>query len=123
MPDQMPAVMSIAITEARQQIKNIQGFIPKIEKAMLLCVDHWICTDEQQRFRSAVGAVMAEYGPDSDEFKRLVKELKILEILANGLEKGIDKDSPEFLSETEGHNFIGLVGMWYKIQQLIVKKG
>lgn len=68
--------MRIAMTEAKNVVKAAEGIEAKMKAAAKICHHHWACTDEDQQFQAAVGAVMMDYGAGSPEFERIETEMR-----------------------------------------------
>ncbi len=114
MSNNFPATMHIAIAEAKDAAQAEPGDLTaKLKAAMKATKGHWLVTSEDQQFRSAVGGVMLVYGPGSEEFKRLERELKQLAqvsaILA-AAQAGLVVELPE--PDAEPLEPIGLMGLW-----------
>lgn len=78
--------MSLAILEIKPLVDITPGGLTeKLSAAMNEAVDHWLVTNEDERFRAAVGAVMVHYGEGSEEFARLQEEMRDLNRLSAAL--------------------------------------
>jgi len=108
-------LMMIAITECLGTISEVQGIEDRLKAAMKIAKQHWLVTAEDERFKSAVGAVMQSYGHGSPEWTQLETELKALAQLStmlNAARQGmaIVPDSIEL--PPEGFKPIGLMKLW-----------
>lgn len=107
--------MMIAISETRGVLESVTGDIKaKLTVAMRNTYGHWIVTDEDEQFRSAVGAVMMHYGEGSDEFRRLEAEMRQIQKISamiQAAQAGLSVSPPEI---DESFEPIGLLGLWHK---------
>jgi hypothetical protein len=112
----LPATMSIAITEAKHAAESEHGGLTeKLKAAMRVCHDHWMVTNEDEQFRSAVGGVMLHYGEGSQEFERLKREMEELRRLAVAISDtrmGVEVDWPSLITEHLSTEPIGLMKLW-----------
>ena len=111
--------MNIAISEAQNAIKDDGTLIEKLKTVMLVTQNHWMCTNEDEQFRAAVGAVMLHYGKDSDEFVRLEREMKSLNKLSAALhaaQAGVSVNFDSALdAEDNEYKPIGLLQLWREL--------
>jgi hypothetical protein len=87
----------------------------KLKSAMKAARNHWAITDEDMRFRTAVGAVMLVYGQGSDEYDQLLAEVQALakfNAAIRAAEAGVSVDFAALASEYEGKPVIGLLKLW-----------
>lgn len=110
------AQFTIALTEAQSAIGGDGTLIEKLKTAMLTTRDHWMCTDENEQFKAAVGAVMLHYGQNSDEFVRLEREMKSLNKVSaalNAAQAGVSVDFNSIL-DAKGDEYepLGLLKLW-----------
>ncbi len=115
--------MMIAINDAQYHLEGVEGLEQKLIVAMKRTKDHWMVTNEDHRFKPAVGAVMDSYGKGTKEYEWLAYEIKQLDkgaALIQAIQAGyaidfehsnIDEDKPE------GYEPIGLVQMWKEINK------
>lgn len=108
--------MLIAMTEAKDAVDRAEGLVEKLKTAMRMIHDHWLCIDEDEQFRAAVGAVMIHYGAGSEEYKRLAWEMKGLQkvsALINAARAGLAVSLESLAVDTESEfKPIGLVDLW-----------
>lgn len=114
--------MAIATTEALTDIKDADGSLEDIIRiAMRATKNHWMCTDENERFLSALAAVMNKYGLDSPEYARIEWEVKELDKLGRVMSAARSGDSRSLIeyalheednSEIDQYTPIGLMGIW-----------
>ena len=117
--------MTVAMAEAEGPVKKAPGdLIEKVEAAMRITKDHWLCTIPDERFRAAVGAVMLHYGKDSEEFSRLESEMKGLQKLSvffSALEAGVQLDAVawehQIEEDSDANPRVGLVRIWLQVQK------
>lgn len=110
---------TIALTEAQNAIKDDNTLIEQLKASMLVTHDHWMCTDENEQFKAAVGAVMLHYGQNSDEFVRLGREMKSLNKVSaalNAAQAGVSVDFNSIL-DAKGDEYepLGLLKLWREI--------
>lgn len=101
--------VKVAITDIASQLDRKADIEEQIKKAMELAVDHWLVVDEQDRFKSAVGAVMIGIG--EEERNIISDELKIM-ISLNAAITGIPVDFGRLAVEVRGKKSYGLNKMW-----------
>ena len=107
----MDNVLLIAMTEAHGAADEADTLEAKVRAAMLCTKDHWLITNEDGRFRAAVGGAMLS--ADEDDKRRLEAEMRVLNALSSAMGGGgsLDlavMDIPE--------NPIGLMKMWKEIK-------
>lgn len=109
--------MYVAIHEARAAADQENGdFAAKITAAMRATKNHWMVTDQDKQFRSAIGGLLLYYPPDSEEHKRLQHELhQLVQVSAflNAARAGINVRMPEGFGE--GAKPIGLLAKWKEL--------
>jgi hypothetical protein len=110
----IPPTLLIAMTEAGHAIVAGAPLTDQLRAAMGVTRDHWVCTNEDEQFRAAVGAVMTHYGAESLEYARLKWELAQLQRFSAALgasQAGVGMDWTDVLKESE-YEPIGLLGLW-----------
>lgn len=110
-------MLALFISEAKPKVAEAGTIEEKLKAAMTLAADHWMITQQDDRFKVAVGAVMDHYGEGSDEFKRLAWEMKSLSKLgvmldAAKLGMGLDVESLETMANDRPYEPLGLMKMW-----------
>jgi len=104
----MDNVLMIAVTETKRAASKETILEGRLTAAMNATKDHWMVTDEDARFRAAVGGVLLlSEGEDKERIESEIKQLKILAAMLSG----IPIINPEPLL-----NPIGLMKMWKKIK-------
>lgn len=114
----LPADMVIAMNEVKHAVTVLDGIENRLREAMKLTRNHWMCTDEDKRFRAAIGGVMLSYGIDSPEFKRLEKEfssLHRLNIAINAAIQGIPVDFGEMVDDMKDVKQVGIMKLWKEL--------
>jgi hypothetical protein len=109
------AMMMIAVTECLRTISEAQGIEDRLKASMKLAKNHWLVTDEDERFKAAVGAVMQSYGPGSPEWTQLETELKALaqvSSMINSAQVGLSVGLDSIELPPEDFKPIGLLRMW-----------
>jgi hypothetical protein len=114
-------VLSISVSEIKAKLVNekIEGLENQLKAAMKITKDHWLVTDESQQFKSAIAGVMALYGPNSDEWDRLVWESKQIEKLnhmVTGAQLGIPINLEALTEKNDTFEPIGLLAMWKNLE-------
>lgn len=118
--NKITADMNIAIIEARDAIKEIDSIEDRLKKAMEITRNHWMCTDEEKRLWSAVGAVLVSYGVGTQEFERLEKEIKCLKrfnAAISAASTGLSVDFGGIVENDEDFKPIGIVKMWHEVNR------
>jgi hypothetical protein len=115
-----PTTFNIALTEAVLAIEDMKGSIEKLlRKAMSITKGHWVCTDEDDQFGAAVGAVMLHFGEDSEEFARLKWEMGNISRFSAALstaQLGVQVDMSTVLKTHEKFTAIGLAKLWTEVK-------
>ena len=87
---------------------------------MLVTHNHWMCTNEDEQFRAAIGAVMLHYGKGSDEFIQLETEMKSLNKVSaviHAAQAGLSVNFDSILNaEDNEYKPIGLLKLWQEIK-------
>lgn len=81
--------MMIAISEAREACKGKKSLPQRVSAAMKAVKHHWLVTDENKRFQSAIVAVLRECS--EKERERVSTEMKALQTL-NSMLSGVPVD-------------------------------
>ena len=81
--------MMITIAEARQACKGKKSLPQRVKTAMGAVKHHWLVTDDNKRFQSAIGAVLLECNEKEQE--RVMMEMKALQTL-NSVLSGVPVD-------------------------------
>lgn len=100
-------VLIIAFIEAKEAAKNESTLEGRLKAAMNATKDHWVLTDEDGRFRAAVGAALLL--SDDDDQERITKEmaqLRTLSAVMSGVP--INFEGIETIEKP-----IGLMKMWH----------
>jgi len=100
----------IAIAEIKESLSEDMNIKEKLEKAMALAVDHWLVTQEIDRFNSAIGAVLLV--ASSEEREIILREIQLL----NAISSNLPIDWDELLSE-KSIKLYGLLPLWKKIKE------
>lgn len=105
------AALMIAVTEAGHAIKgkSFPTLEAKLEAAMEATKDHWMLTDEDGRFRAAIGAVLCDCTPDEKE--RIESEMLALRTLS-AMFSGIPVDLAGMKAP---ENPLKLMDLWRKV--------
>lgn len=87
------AVMSIAVTEARNACKGESDILERIRKAMRVCHNHWMVTGEAQQLNSALaGAMLESEGEERDRIGRSGKAFNRANIALAAMVSGVPVD-------------------------------
>lgn len=119
MNSQFSVGMHLAITEAKSSLVATDSLEDQLRAAMQVTRNHWMCTDEDEQFRAAIGAVMLHYGEESEEYKRLSSEmakLRKVNAFLQAAQAGLSVDLSLLPDEDNQYEPIGLLGMWKSIQ-------
>ena len=98
-------LLAIAGTEAERACKGIEDLQERCKAAMQATRNHWLVTDEDERFHAAVAAIYAT--SDENTQDRIRKELNILRTLSAGA-TGVVVQFPD----VEEFEPIGLLRLW-----------
>src|SRR4051794_9202399 len=104
------ASMSIAIAEAKIAPEQEPDLDSQLRAAMKATHDHWLITNEEERFKAAVGAVIVI--SDQATRVRIAQEIRILGSVSAAI-TGVPVDFSALLDD----NFepIGLLRMWKEL--------
>lgn len=73
-------MIAVSETKARMEGKEYPSLEAKLEAAMELTKDHWMVTDEDGRFKAAIGAVLVT--SNDEEKERIEQELSAIKALS-----------------------------------------
>lgn len=105
-----PALM-IAIIEAKSAAKDERTLEKKLKASMNVTKNHWMLTNEDDRFRAAIGAVLLLSNEvDKERIVKEMEQLKILSLIMSGA-------SVDFMKFEKLENPIGLMKMWGDINE------
>lgn len=107
----------LGITELRQSVDSGQPLKERLKIAMRSALHHWLITNEEDQFKTAVGAVMVEA---TEEERELIEvELKFLQALS-AASRGIPVNFAVLMEEVqekkETHELIGLKNLWDEVK-------
>lgn len=102
----------LAMEEAKQRLegKTFSTLEERCKEAMRVTVRHWLITDEDERFRAAIGAVLLTCSPE--EKTRIEEELQVWKMLAAALQ-GVPVDLSDMRCP---ENPIALSKLWYEVK-------
>jgi hypothetical protein len=109
----LPVQLQIAMLEAQLAVVAGASIEDQLRAAMDVTRNHWMCTDEDQQFRAAVGAVMLHYGAGTPQFIRLERETRQLQHLSAAM-SGLSVDWEQALGGDD-YEPIGLLSLWRSI--------
>lgn len=105
--------MHIAIHEAREACKGEPDIIERLKKAMKPCRNHWMETNEQNQFRSALAAAMLESNEaDKDRIGRSSRALNKLSAMLGALQQGVPVDIEAMAAEPRDEDLLPLMDLW-----------
>jgi hypothetical protein len=100
MRDGMTGGMVIAVHEAREACNGEPDLVKRIEKAMRAVHNHWMETNRDNQFRSALAAAMLESDvADQDRIRRSMDALRKVGALINAMQAGIPVDIEKLAAE------------------------
>ena len=110
----MNNTLLIAIAEIRSQLTGHgnESLKERLKFAMGKAKGHWCVVDEDDQFRSAVGAVMAD--ATQEERDLLGMELDVLKALS-AASSGVPVDMGAVLNGFDTDKAIGLSGLWREV--------
>lgn len=94
----MDNILLIVAHEARDAANKFESLEDKITAAMKSACNAWITTNDDERFRGAIGGVLMCYKEDSQEYQRLKKEIEAIKKMSaffNAANAGLTVDSPK----------------------------
>lgn len=104
--------MMIAIQEIRSSLDNSKPILENIKIAMKEAKNHWLVVNEEERFRSAIGAVLLVANEEQKQI--LTDEMKGLQIIS-ALQSGIPVDIEAATQGLDTTKFFGLLKIWKEI--------
>ena len=104
----------IAITEISGKLDTKQSIEKQLRKAMELAMNHWMVINEDDRFKSAIGAVIINADEETKEI--ISNELKGLRGL-NALYNGLPIDIVRLAKQAEGKKVYGLNKIWLDVKK------
>jgi predicted Zn-dependent peptidase len=107
-------VLAIGIHEAKAAIQDPVDLKDALAMSMKAMKQFWLSTDDNVRFRAALGGVMQYYGQDSQEFEQLeweIKQMKKLNAFLAAAQSGLEVKVPEI---DETRKVIGIMAMWHE---------
>lgn len=117
MTENMTGGMVIAIHEARDACKGEPDIMERLRKAMAATHGHWMETNENNQFRSALAAAMVESDePEKDRIARSAKALNKVGAMIQALQAGVPVDMETMVSESTDDDIIGLMGLWREVK-------
>jgi len=100
--------IKIAIMEIEGQLDKTASIEDRLKKAMKLAKNHWLIVDEDEQFKSAVGAVLLKA---SEEERQIInQEMRILGALS-AAQAGIPVNIEAVLPDDVKKSY-GLVKLW-----------
>lgn len=116
MRDGMTGGMLIAVHEARDACKGEPDLVKRLEKAMRATRDHWMETNPDAQFRSAVAAAMLESDEaDKDRIQRSMDGLRKVSALIGALQAGVPVDFEKLGEEQKADDILPLSKMWHDL--------
>lgn len=100
--------MMIAMGDIERKLDKEAPVKERLKQAMKLVQNHWLVTDEDEQFRSAIGAVLVTVSPEEKEI--IMREIDFLKGLVAAVE-GVPIDVGELLTRRP-ENAYGLRGLW-----------
>jgi len=95
------------------QHKNVQD---KLRAAMEALKSHWVLTTDTERIMAATASVMAYYGPGSDEYKHLKREID-LHVALSTAASGVPVDFGTLVSDDdEPMRPVGIIRIWAEVK-------
>lgn len=114
---EMTGGMMIAVEEARRACRGEPDLMKRLEKAMKATAGHWMETNQENQFKSAVAAAMLESPTDErDRIKRSFDGLAKVSAVLNALQSGVPIDFEKAAEEVEQpKDLLLLMPLWRKI--------
>lgn len=112
----MSGGMVIAVHEARDACKGEPDLVKRIEKAMRACRNHWIETNEDAQFKSALAAAMLESDEaDKDRITRSMDQLRKVSAVIGALQAGVPVDLEKMAEDKPAEDILPLSRMWHDL--------
>jgi hypothetical protein len=112
------AAISIGAAEAKQAASKHQDFEARCDAAMRHMHNFWLSTDEDLRFRGAVGGLIILYDEEGNQemVERITTEVKALQSLS-ALISGTPVNIERMVADAERHESLGLMKRWQELKQ------
>lgn len=119
MNDGFTGGMMIAVAEARTACKGEPDIAERIKKAMKVCRNHWMETNETNQFRSALAAAMLESEDEAekDRIGRSSRAIAKLNAMLNALQAGVPVDIEAMSAEKRDADLLPLMDLWHDRQK------
>ncbi len=115
--NEMTGGMMIAVHEARSACKGEPDITKRIQKAMKVCKDHWMETNQDNQFRAALAAAIMESDePEKDRISRSSHALGRLGAMLNALQAGVPVDLEAMAAEKRDEDLLPLTALWRDLQ-------
>lgn len=113
--------MMIAVAEARTACKDEPDITERVKKAMKVCHNHWMETNETNQFRSALAAAMLESEDEveKDRIGRSSRALNKLSAMLSALQAGVPVDVEAMAAEKRDEDLLPLMDLWYDRQKAV----
>jgi hypothetical protein len=109
----MDNCIAILITETKLAAEENGGsIVDRFKAAKEVAKSHWLVTNEDTRFRGAIGGVMMSYGEGTPEYERIEKEMRMLNqfsAMMQAAKAGLSVQAPD---TEDGFEPIGLLKLW-----------
>lgn len=109
------SILMIAIHDAGTAIENDMTTEQMLKAAMTQAQDFWLATDDDTRFRGAVGAVMKALGKEHEDYRHIADEMESLSkvsAMLTATQSGLTVEPPE-LTEPK----FGLMKLWREAKE------
>jgi len=104
----------IASTEIKMKLDESKPFEENIRIAMKEAQNHWLVVDEEDRFKSACGALLLI--ADDENKKRLEDELLGLRTISS-MQSGVPVDLEAMMKQMDPKKFFGLTKIWRELKK------
>lgn len=104
--------LSVAVAIIRRVCEGEPDLIERIRKAMAEAKDYWMSTNDDLRFRAAVGAALVET-KDEGEKDRIVRSVQALRDLS-AMISGVPVDFERVAERMSEFEPLPLVKMWHE---------
>lgn len=110
----IPNSVVIAIEEIKSKLDTTKPFLDNIPIAMKEAQNHWLVTDEEERFKSACGALLLI--ADEENKNRLENELQGLRAISS-MQSGVPVDLEAMMKQMDTKKFFGLTKIWRDLKK------
>lgn len=113
----MSASVMIAISEARLKCEGEPDVLERLRKAMRETCDHWMETNDQERFRAAIAAAVVESNEvDRENITKAFQNMVKMAAFLNAVIQGVPVDLDKMLADKPTEELLPLRQLWDEVK-------